>query len=253
MSSKSPNPFFSIVVCCWNSAPFIQHCIQSLRQQRYSDFEVVFVDGGSTDGTLDLIASSGLRREVLYDVRGGIAAAMNAGLKAASGRYVAHLHADDYYLDESVLADVAAALEAQPDAVWAFGGFMNDIAGVVQAPPYLVKPYSRSNLLRRNLVPHVSTFVQRKAFLEEGGFDPSYKLAMDYELWLRLCKRADPVLIPRALGAFRRHPGSATTRHALRSFNEDALARFRHSPIWLWPEFSLRYLWRRLKLLRHLA
>ena len=246
-------PTFTIVVCCWNSAPYIADCIRSLQRQRFRDFEVVFVDGGSTDGTLDAIALSGLPGIVLNDVRGGISAAMNAGLRAARGRYVAHLHADDYYLDGDVLADAGQALARRPGAVWAFGRFLNDIDGVVQPPPYTPKPYSRGNLWRRNLVPHCAAFVQREAFLAENGFDPAYKLAMDYDLWLRLCKRGEPVLIDRALGAFRRHEGSATTRHARRSFNEDSQARFRHGPVWLWPEFMLRYLWRRIQLERQLA
>lgn len=248
-----PDPLFSIVVCCWNSMPYIQQCIASLQSQQCRDFEVVFVDGGSTDGTLDAIAASGLPGRVLNDVRGGISAAMNAGLQAATGRYVAHLHADDYYLDGQVLADAATALAARPDAVWAFGRFMNDIDGVVQPPPYTPKPYSRGNLWRRNLVPHCAAFVQREAFLAENGFDPRYKLAMDYDLWLRLCKRGEPVLLDRALAAFRRHAGSATTRHARRSFHEDMAARFRHAPAWLWPEFALRYVWRRIQLERQLA
>lgn len=233
--------------------PYIRQCIASLQDQTFRDFEVVFVDGGSADGTLDTIARSGLPGRLLNDVRGGISAAMNAGLEAAGGRYVAHLHADDYYLDSLVLADVASALVGHPGALWAFGRFMNDVDGVVQPPPYVPKPYSKGNLWRRNLVPHCAAFVQREAFLAEGGFDPRYKLAMDYDLWLRLCKRGEPVLINRALGAFRRHAGSATTRHARRSFHEDALARFRHGPLRLWPEFAVRYLWRRVKLERQLS
>jgi glycosyltransferase involved in cell wall biosynthesis len=233
--------------------PYVADCIRSLQTQAFKDFEVVFVDGGSTDGTLDCIQTSGLPYTLLENVRGGIAAAMNAGLKAANGRYIAHLHADDYYLDSKVLADAHTALSAAPTALWAFGRFMNDTDGHVAPPPYEPKPYSRSALLRRNLVPHCAAFVERNVFLAEGGFDGSYRLAMDYDLWLRLVKRGEPVLINRHLAAFRRHANSATTKHARRSFNEDAKARFVHSSGLLWPEFAARYVWRRIKLELQLA
>jgi glycosyltransferase involved in cell wall biosynthesis len=233
--------------------PYITDCIRSLQNQTFKDFEVVFVDGGSTDGTLDCIKASTLPYTLRENVRGGIAAAMNAGLHAAHGRYIAHLHADDYYLDGQVLADAHTALSTNLSAVWAFGSFMNDTDGSVAPPPYQPKPYSRAALLRRNLVPHCAAFVERQTFLAEGGFNAAYKLAMDYDLWLRLVKHSDPVLIGRPLAAFRRHANSATTKHARRSFNEDARARFAHATPLLWPEFCARYLWRRVKLELQLA
>lgn len=244
------SPRFSIIVCCWNSASHIGECIASIRRQQRSDLEVLFVDGGSTDTTLDLIAASGLPHRVLHDIRGGIARAMNIGILEARGEIVAHLHADDYYLDGEVLNTVDAALRAHPHSLWLYGRFLNDIDGRLLPPGYPFHPYSRAELLRRNLVPHVSTFIRRSAFADCGLFDMRYRLAMDYDLWLRLSRHGDALQIDRPLGAFRRHSQSSTSKHRLASFNEDFLARFRHAPVALWPEFVLRYFSRRLTLAR---
>lgn len=245
-----PAPRFTIVVCCWNSAQHIGDCIASIARQRHVDLEVVFVDGGSRDGTLELIAASGLPHRIVHGVDGGIARAMNVGILEARGDIVAHLHADDYYHDEHTLETVDEAFSAHPQTQWLYGRFLNDIDGQRQPPGYPFLPYSRHELLRRNLVPHVSTFVRRHAFARTGLFDARYRLAMDYDLWLRLSRSADALQLDQVLGVFRRHSQSSTTKHRYASFNEDFLVRFRHAPLRLWPEFALRYLSRRLKLVR---
>lgn len=240
-------PFFSVVVCCWNSITYIKSCVESVLEQSENDFEIVFVDGGSSDGTLEYIESVTVRKIILRDVRGGIAAAMNAGILAASGEVIAHLHSDDYYIDDTVLRDVRSAFDSRSDVGWVYGRFKNDIDGVVTPPPYPFQRFSWGSLLRRNIVPHVSTFVRSSVFKDVGVFDGGYKLAMDYDLWLRIGKKYTPVQLDRYLGVFRRHAGSSTSKFRLKSFNEDFKARFSHSPVWLWPEFAARYVYRRLR------
>ena len=247
MRQSHLGPYFSIIVCCWNSAEFIRQCVQSVLDQTFTSYELVFVDGGSTDGTLDYIRSVPARKTVLNDVGGGITKAMNAGIRAARGEVIAHLHADDYYFDSGVLERVHAVFAANPDAAWLFGRFKNDIDGEIIDPPYPFRRYSRPMLLRRNIVPHCATFVKALVFSDLGLFDPEYRLAMDYDMWLKIAAKYDPVQIDDYLGVFRRHAASATTAYRLQSFHEDFRARFRHAPLWLWPEFAARYLYRRAK------
>lgn len=240
-------PYFSIIVCCWNSIAHIRACVASIQAQTDQDLEIVFVDGGSTDGTLEFIESVNAPKKILRDVRGGIANAMNQGIQAASGTVLAHLHSDDYYIEPQVLSKVRAAFDAHPGTMWLYGRFKNDNNGAVVPPDYPFLPYSRSTLLRRNIVPHVSTFTKKAVFNDLGAFDERYKLAMDYEFWLRISGKYEPVQLDGYLGVFRRHEGSATTKHKLRSFNEDFKARFTHGPLWRWPEFAARYVYRRLR------
>ena len=87
-----PNkPTFSIVTCTWNSAATLRDTLDSVSSQTCRDVEHIFVDGGSTDGTLEMIDAYQGNKRVLRDVKGGISRAMNEGIRHASGEYIAHL------------------------------------------------------------------------------------------------------------------------------------------------------------------
>ena len=88
-------PDFSIITCTRNSATTLRQTLQSIQQQRGASFEQVFVDGDSTDATLNLLRAVPGQTTLLTGVRGGIAKAMNMGINAARGEIVAHLHSDD--------------------------------------------------------------------------------------------------------------------------------------------------------------
>ncbi|MGR6807352.1 glycosyltransferase family 2 protein [Sphaerotilus natans] len=217
----------SIVTCTWNSRQFLPAAMDSVRRQTHADIECIFVDGGSDDGTLELIETMERPFKVLHGVRGGISRAMNEGLHAATGDVVAHLHSDDFYLHDTVVADVVAALEGCA-AGWAFGRIVNVIEGRQVPESFTAPPYSREALLRRNFIPHPATFVRRDWMEAAGGFDVGLRYAMDYDLWLRLSARGDPVCLPEALAAFRQHPGSLSSSNRLAAFLEDHEVRMRH-------------------------
>jgi len=240
---------FSIVTCTWNSEPYLEESIASVLAQDYPDVEYIFVDGGSTDGTLERIAAISRPVEVLHDVRGGIGRAMNAGIGAATGDIVAHLHSDDYYLDPGVLSRVAKAFVAT-DCAWLFGRILSDINGNLEKERYRVPRYSYRTLVRNNIIPHAATFVRRHVFEEHGMFNESFQLAMDYEYWLRIGKTYSPVQLDDYLSAYRRHSRSASVANRLKSLNEDFRARFAHGRVLEYPEFALRYPVRRFRLWR---
>lgn len=247
-----PNkPTFSIVTCTWNSAATLPDTLASLRAQTYGDVEHIFVDGGSTDGTLALLAAFPGNKRILRDVRGGISHAMNRGIAAATGAIVAHLHGDDYYASADVLASVAAAMHRSGRA-WLIG----DIA--VLAPQGLLPPQARRAFSYRALaagraaVPHPATFVHRYLFDEVGAFDEQLQYAMDIDLWLRLAAHTPPVVVARVLAVFREHAGSVSSANKLLARQEEWRVRRRYAgaaPL-AFATYCLRYLKRTRRLRR---
>ena len=233
-------PDFTIITCTRNSAATLPQTLQSIQQQRGVSFDQVFVDGDSTDATLDLLRAVPGQTTLLTGVRGGIARAMNTGIAAAQGEIVAHLHSDDYYLHPDVLATVKQRMD-QDGSDWLFGRIVSDVDGRQVPESFVVPPIDTARLLRRNLVPHPATFVRRAVFQRFGGFSESYRLAMDYEFWLRIQPHLKLSQLSEPLAAFRVHPASASHKFAWASFNEDFRARFNHAPLRYWPEFALRY------------
>lgn len=224
-------PRFSIITCTLNSLPWLDACIVSVLSQRDTSYELVFVDGGSTDGSLDRISALGDGSHpltVLRDVRGGVTPAMNAGLAVARGDIVAHLHSDDFYLRDDVLATVARAFDASA-CRWLFGRTLRAIGDRLEPEGWQAPPYSRTRLLRGNFIPHPATFVERQLLLDAGGFDPQWRYAMDYDLWLRLSRVAEPLQLALPLAAFREHEGSLSTRERRRAMREDLSVRLAHA------------------------
>ncbi|MGH8809656.1 MAG: glycosyltransferase family 2 protein [Noviherbaspirillum sp.] len=221
---------FSIVTCAWNSASYLEESICSVLAQDYPHIEYIFVDGGSTDGTLEQIHALSRPYRLLENVRGGVSRAMNEGTRIATGDVIAHLHSDDYYLNPGVLSTVARHLESSGKD-WLFGRTMALIGKELRADNYVSPRFSYESLLRGNYIPHPATFVRRDLMRRAGGFDTKLKYAMDYDLWLRLAQLADPVQLDDALTAFREHEDSlsSSTRTRLAAMAEDMRVRLTYA------------------------
>ncbi len=245
-------PTFSIITCTWNSEPWLAQSIASVLRQKDVEIDYIFVDGGSNDGTLERIRALDRPYTLIEDVRGGISRAMNAGIEAAHGDIVAHLHSDDFYLRDDVLHTVATQF-ADSGCRWLFGRTMRCIDGRLVPEGFVAPRYSRRQLLQGNFIPHPATFVARELMWRAGGFDTRYKYAMDYDLWLRLSCIADPLQMDRPLAAFREHEGSLSTRERSAAMLEDLQVRMAHTgfhPVRRF-EHLLRYLVRRQRARLH--
>ena len=246
-----PNePRFSIVTCTWNSAATLGDTLASLQNQTWRDFEHVFVDGGSVDGTLDMLAAYPGNKRILHGVDGGISRAMNQGIAAARGAIVAHLHADDYYAGPEVLAQVARRFEAT-GAAWVVGNIQVLRDGALAAP-YPMRPFSyRAYTAGHTTIPHPAVFVRRAWFARVGAFDERLRYAMDIDLWLRLAAVAAPAQLDAPLAVFREHAGSVSSANKIRARQEEFRVRRRHAhraPL-AFAMYCLRYL-RRMHALR---
>lgn len=177
----------SIITVCYNSAKTIKDTLISVTNQLHEDIEHVLVDGGSKDGTIDLVKKHGERvSKFVSSPDCGIYDAMNKGLGLATGDYVAYLNSDDFYTNEQVIQQVAEAIhETNADAIY------GDLSYVKRNDPKIRVRYWKSQMfqpgsfVRGFAPPHPTFFMKRKLLNDLGGFDLSYSLASDFDLMFR--------------------------------------------------------------------
>lgn len=245
-------PRISVITCTWNSVATLAATLESIESQEYRDFEQVFVDGGSTDGTLELIAERCPQARVLRDIRGGISRAMNQGVLHSSGEVFCHLHSDDYFSSPSTLRLVAERFEAAPACMWLYGSILIDHGGALDIWDARHAPFSHHAYAMGSIsVAHPAVFIRRTLFNETGGFDETLKYAMDIDLWLRIGQKYVPQIIDEPLTVFRDHPGSLSSANKLKARQEEWSVRRRYfgAAPWQTLVFGLRYL-RRTRRLR---
>jgi len=220
----------SVITPCLNSVAYLAETLASVARQDWHEIEHLILDGGSTDGSVDMIRAFAAGHPAVRwwsEPDNGIGDAMNRGAARAKGDLVAFLHADDCYPGPSVLSTVVARMATVPDAVWLTGG-LREIDGQGNLLRELsVRRYSYHRLLRNNIVFHPATFVNRNALLTAGGFDTGLRYAMDYDLWLRLGAVSPPVTLDCVLACFRVHSGSRSTRNRLAALEEEYQVRQR--------------------------
>jgi glycosyltransferase involved in cell wall biosynthesis len=221
-------PSFSIITCTRNSEPWLAASISSVLMQRGVEIDYIFIDGGSTDGTLQRIRALKRPYTLIENIIGGISRAMNAGIEAARGDIIAHLHSDDFYLRDDVLLSVASTFRNQ-GCRWLYGRTMSCIDGKLVPENYTAPNFSRRALLRGNFIPHPATFIARELMWRAGGFNERLRYAMDYDLWLRLSAIAEPYALSQPLTAFREHQGSLSTREKSQAMQEDLCVRLAHT------------------------
>jgi glycosyltransferase involved in cell wall biosynthesis len=201
-------PLVSIVTPSLEQGRFLEDAIRSVLEQDYPRIEHIVVDGGSTDETLAVLER---HPNVTWvsEADDGQADAVNKGFRMASGEIFGWLNADDAYLPGAVSTAVAALLES--GAALVHGGWRQiDERGATirDIPPV---PYDHdAELNDRNAVCQPGAFFTRSAFEAVGGLDPSYRYAMDYELWLKLGARFPVTHVDAVLGAYRLHATSKT-------------------------------------------
>lgn len=221
----------SVITVCYNAERFLARQLDSVACQSWPDVEQIVIDGGSTDRTLHIVRGGAERNPNLRWSSGpdmGISDAMNKGLSQATGDVVAFLHADDFYPDRDILAQVAKAFNDQHEAAWVTGALRHVDNSGIEVRTLPVRHWSYARLVRGNIIYHPATFVKRTVLEEVGGFDTSLQFAMDYDLWLRLGARTPPFLVPRVLACFRIHEGSLSVRRVDDAFREEFAVRCRY-------------------------
>lgn len=176
-------PFLSVITVSFNSAKTIGDTLSSLKHQTSNDFESIVIDGGSTDGTQEIVESFGeMVTTFISEKDKGIYDAMNKGIKSARGQYFAFLNSDDAYFPETV--EWVKAFAKDSDASIIYGNLQKerDLAGDVLTK--IEKP-SLELMPKTMGVFHPATFVKRALFKELGDYDLRFKQAADYHWFLR--------------------------------------------------------------------
>jgi glycosyltransferase involved in cell wall biosynthesis len=177
----------SVVTACFNSAATIADTLRSVNAQTHADVEHIIVDGGSTDGTIALVAELGHRVvKVISEPDNGIYDAMNKGLAVATGDVVGLLNSDDFYATNDALASVAEALDApEIDAVYADLCYVakNDVDRIVRY--WRSRPFRPGLFARGWAPPHPTLFVRRQFFETLGVFDLAHPIVADLDLMTR--------------------------------------------------------------------
>jgi len=178
------NPKVSIITVVYNGVQYIEQTIQSVIAQDYTNIEFIIIDGGSNDGTLDIIKK--YKDNIAHWVSekdSGIYNAMNKGLKIASGEIIAILNADDYYPSNTILNVVNHFNKTKADIVY---GNLTKFRSI-DAKEYFVEISPDITIMQKRMgVFHPATFVKKEVYQEVGGFNEKYKLSADYDFMLKV-------------------------------------------------------------------
>ena len=228
---------FSIITITFNSHEYLEKTIDSVLSQDFVDFEYILVDGGSTDSSLEIIqryAAVDARIRWISEPDNGISDAFNKGIRMAVGEIIGIINSDDYYLPGALSAVAAAYLLHA--GVTVFHGDMLRLDGEI-ARFRLVPSDVTENIWHEMPLNHPATFITRRAYEQVGGFDSTIRIAMDYDLLLRMFKAGQNFFyIPHALAAMR-YGGASDDRHmdGLREVRAIAIREgYSGAKAWFW-------------------
>ena len=180
-AADKPRPKVSIVMAVLNGAKTLHETIASVTAQDYPNTEYIVVDGGSTDGTLALLAEKTHQVDLLLTgPDSGIAEAMNKGVAHASGDLVMFLHADDRFVDAGALSAAMAEVD-DLSVIWAFGVMFGASASERVLRPRTFNAWTRF----KNPLPHQGVLCPRHLLEQIGGFDQALQICVDYDFFLR--------------------------------------------------------------------
>lgn len=207
-------PRFSIITVCLNSAATLERTIASVRAQTYRNIEYIVIDGGSTDGTLDI-----LRRHAPHithwtsEPDRGLYDAMNKGIARASGDWIHLLNSDDTYVDERAVERVVPHLDESRTNY--FRMLLRNAAGDVRTYDF---PYRKWKLYVSAYLPHPAMVVSRRQYREIGGYDPRYRIAADHHFTMRMVHRYPGKFVPEPFVVM--NEGGVSARNQLTALNE---------------------------------
>lgn len=226
MKNNNKQPFISFVIANYNYGSMIGDAIDSILNQSDKDFEIIVVDGASTDSSVEVI--KGYKDKLAWWVSEpdtGQSNAFNKGFTMAKGKFITWLNADDILLPGTIEA-VKKKLNANPKAAWATGNFLRfsvpnlEIIQATWGPHFL--PYFLQGPKRVNAIFGPSTFWKKSIYDKIGGIDESLHYMMDVEYWARLTMLGyKQVRINHYCWGFRMHEASKTAEFSAHTLSKE--------------------------------
>ncbi len=233
----------SIITVCFNSAETIEDTIKSVLSQDFKDIEYIVVDGGSTDGTLDIINRyKNDIAKVISEPDNGIYDAMNKGFRSSAGSIVAALNGDDIYAEKSIVGQMAEFIETK-DLDAAYG----DLVYVDRRDNGHIKrfwqpgPYKKGAFHYGWVIPHPTFFCRKEIFEKHGYFNDKMQIAADFELMLRFIEKNHIKVgyLPEVIVKMRTG-GKANVLRGMIQGNKEIMKSFRLNDLRLSPWFFVR-------------
>lgn len=197
------HPKISIITPSYNQAIYLEDNIQSVLAQNYPNFEHIVVDGGSTDDTVEILKKY---PHIIWisEKDNGQADALAKGYRLASGEIIGWLNSDDFY-EPNAFGKVVAAYNSSPNA-WYIGNL--NVYDTVSKNKKFYKTPNVGKYLAVNpyVVRQPAAFYSSYIIKKAGGFDPTFYMVMDYDLWSRINSIQKPIIINECLSNFRVHP-----------------------------------------------
>lgn len=222
-TSAGDLPLVSVVTPSYNQAAFLEATIRSVLGQDYPALEYIIMDGGSTDGSAEIIREYADRLTYwVSEPDRGQAEAINRGFAKASGEILAWLNSDDTYAPGAVGA-AAAAFGAHPDvdAVHGDCAYVDPTGMVVTI--FRGQAFDLADFLcTEGFIHQPTVFFRRRVLDRVGLLDPSFRMAMDYDYWLRIGSTCRWLYVTRVLAHFRMHPAAKSQARA-RDFLDERL------------------------------
>lgn len=224
------SPLVSIVTPSLGQAEFIEDTILSVLGQDYPRVEYVVVDGGSDDGTLDILRRYEDRLRWTSGTDAGQSDAINRGFASTSGEIIAWLNADDVYTPGAIAAAVEAfSKDPALELVYGHAEYMDRAGRTLDRQP-AAEPWDYEALIERtNLIQQPAAYFRRAAFDAVGGLDSNLHYVMDYDLWIRLGARGRVRFLPAVLAKVRVHSETKTLTGGIPRFTEMERMLGRHS------------------------
>jgi len=203
--NKTDQPLITVITVVFNGVRHLEETIQSVISQEYSNIEYIIIDGGSTDGTLDIIKQyQDSIDSWVSEPDQGIYDAMNKGSRLANGSYISFLNASDIYFHDAIINIASSIVEENFDYCCGPVTIRNEENQDISiAYPLKNFCYEQGRLMEM-FAPHLSVFIKTEIFHALGGFDLSFALSSDFDLLLRMSsKTQNAYYFDSPIGAFK--------------------------------------------------